>query len=271
MRYFMIGIVTAFYSIMSQVPSQGFQGSAKNAHELRMGNLLGQIRWQGLLVFFMVFVLVTYVFMHDPAYVATAGKIEHSLAQVGVNPDPQSAQHIQMLVPAALPYMLPAGMIGLFCAIMFAALISSSTGFLHAWGSVLLQDIILPFRKKPMETSHHILALRLSIVAVALIAFTLSLMLNPQDSILMFLARFNAIWLGPAGAVILGGLYWKRGTARKRNSDFCSRLHTKSCIHYLCGPVVAMDRQQISAERSVDLSDLHRFEHCGFCNGVTGQ
>ncbi len=231
--YFMIGIVTAFYSIMSQVPSQGFQGSAKNAHELRMGNLLGQIRWQGLLVFFMVFVLVTYVFMHHPAYAATAGKIEHALALADVNPIQDSPKHIQMLVPAALPYMLPAGMIGLFCAIMFAALISSSTGFLHAWGSVLLQDIILPFRKKPMETSHHILALRLSIVAVAIIAFTLSLMLNPQDSILMFLARFNAIWLGPAGAVILGGLYWKRGTARSAIMTFAVGC-TLSLVFIIC-------------------------------------
>jgi solute:Na+ symporter, SSS family len=211
--YFIIGIATAFYSVMSQVPSQGFQGSAKNAHELRMGNLLGQMRWQGLLVFFMVFVLVAYMFMNHPAYAETAGKIQHSLGAAGINPDPKSAQHIQMLVPAALPFMLPAGMIGLFCAIMFAALISSSNGFLHAWGSVLLQDLILPFRKKPLETRHHILALRLSICAVALIAFVLSLTLNPAESILMFLARFNAIWLGPAGAVILGGLYWKRGTA----------------------------------------------------------
>ena len=30
----------------------------------------------------------------------------------------------------------------------------------------------------------------------------------------MYFALFNSVWLGPAGAVILGGLYWKRGTTR---------------------------------------------------------
>jgi hypothetical protein len=30
---------------------------------------------------------------------------------------------------------------------------------MHAWGSVLLQDIVLPFRKKPLSTSAHIWAL----------------------------------------------------------------------------------------------------------------
>jgi SSS family solute:Na+ symporter len=108
--------------------------------------------------------------------------------------------------------MLPAGLVGLFCAIMMAALISSHNGFMHAWGGVLLQDIILPFRKRPLSTRSHIWALRGSITLVGFVAFLLSISFNPQQSILMLFAAVNSIWLGPAGAVMLGGLYWKRGT-----------------------------------------------------------
>ena len=50
-------------------------GSGKTAHEQRMGYLLGQLSWQGLLVFFMVIVLCSFKLMHDPADAATAAKI----------------------------------------------------------------------------------------------------------------------------------------------------------------------------------------------------
>ena len=98
--YFLIGIFTAYYSVMSNVPSQGFQGSAKNAHELRMGNLLGQIRWQGLLVFFMTFVLVAYAYMHHPAHADKAAAIQAAVDR-SVRPDATSSEHTQMIVPAA--------------------------------------------------------------------------------------------------------------------------------------------------------------------------
>ncbi len=212
--YFILAMVTAYYSIMSNVAAQGFQGSAKNSHELRMGNLLGQIRWQGLLIFFMIFVLVVITYMHHPAYASTAASINHTLDVATGNQNLTSAERTQMLVPAALSYMLPHGMIGLFCSIMVAALISSSNAFMHAWGSVFLQDIVLPFRRKPLSTRHHLWALRFSVLGVAIIAFLLSLTIVPRQSILMYFALFNNLWLGPAGTVILGGLYWKRGTTR---------------------------------------------------------
>ena len=85
---------------------------------------------------------------------------------------------------------------------------------MHAWGGVLLQDIILPFRKEPLGTRAHIWALRGAIAFVGLVAFLLSICFQPQQSILMLFAAVNSIWLGPAGAVMLGGLYWKKGTAK---------------------------------------------------------
>ena len=42
---------------------------------------------------------------------------------------------------------------------------------------------------------------------------TVSLLFPLKDFIFMFFALTSAIYLGGAGAVIIGGLYWKRGTA----------------------------------------------------------
>ncbi len=206
--YFIIGIAGAWYSAMSNVPSQAFLGSGKTAHEQRMGYLLGQLSWQGLLVFFMVIVLCAFKLLHHPADSTVAAQVMSAVSAM-----PESEQS-RVLVPSALPYLLPVGLVGLFCAIMMAALISSHNGFMHAWGGVLLQDIILPFRKQPLSTKAHLWALRGAMVFVGLIAFGLSCTFHPQQSLLMLFAAVNNIWLGPAGAIMLGGLYWKRGTAR---------------------------------------------------------
>lgn len=207
--FFIIGIVGAWYSAMSHVPAQAFLGSGKTAHEQRMGYLLGQINWQGLLVFFMMIAMCAFSVMHAPQHAETAEKVNASLAVV---PEEMVGK---VMVSSTLPHMLPAGLVGLFCAIMIAALISSHNGFMHAWGGVLLQDIILPLRGgKPLGTRAHIWALRGAIVAVGLVAFLLSISFRPRQSILMVFAAVNSIWLGPAGAVMLGGLYWRKGTAR---------------------------------------------------------
>lgn len=216
--FFIVAVILQAYSVMSNVAAQGFTGSAKNAHELRMGNLLAQIRWQGILVFFMIFVLVTHSYMGHPAHAETATQINQSidiaLGNQGNEGVVGSVARTQMLVPTAISHMLPHGLIGVFCAMMVAALISSSNAMTHAWGSVLMQDLILPWRKKPLPTHLHVFALRASVFAVAVIIFVLSLTIKPTQNIMQCLALFGSLWLGAAGAIILGGLYWSRGTTR---------------------------------------------------------
>jgi solute:Na+ symporter, SSS family len=47
---------------------------------------------------------------------------------------------------------------------------------------------------------------------VAAFIFTFSLLFQPSEYIAMFCALTSAMFVGGAGAVIIGGLYWKRGT-----------------------------------------------------------
>jgi SSS family solute:Na+ symporter len=49
-------------------------------------------------------------------------------------------------------------------------------------------------------------------LAVAVLGFFFSLLFKQTDYIMMFFTITGAIYIGGAGAVILGGLYWKRGT-----------------------------------------------------------
>ena len=119
----------------------------------------------------------------------------------------------QMRVPMALRYLLPIGLTGMFCAICIFLMISTDTTYLHSWGSIIVQDIMLPIRGKPFTPRQQLTLLRLMIASVAVFAFFFSYLFGQVDYILMFFAITGAIWLGGSGPCIVGGLYWKRGTA----------------------------------------------------------
>lgn len=118
----------------------------------------------------------------------------------------------QMRVPMALKYILPVGMVGMFCALCIFFLISTDTTYLHSWSCIIVQDLVLPLRGKPMTPRKQLALLRITIAVVAVFAFGFSFLFGQVDYIQMFFAITGAIWLGGAGACIVGGLYWKRGT-----------------------------------------------------------
>ena len=70
----------------------------------------------------------------------------------------------------------------------------------------------MPLRGKPFEPKEHLKYLKLSILGVGITIFVLSIVFQPKDLVFLFLNISGAIFVGGSGAVIIGGLYWKRGT-----------------------------------------------------------
>ena len=208
--YFFILVFVTSYGTLAWQGSQAYYCSATSAHEARMAGILG--RWRDVVVILgtMFMPIAAYAVMHsnaDPQLVNIAAEAKTSLSQI----DDQTIR-TQMTVPVTLAGMLPVGVVGLFCAMMLAAFISSTDTYLHSWGSIFIQDVILPFRKKPFTQRQHIRLLRLSIIFVAVFIFIWSLLFQQNEAILMFFAVTGAIYMGGAGSAIIGGLYWKRGT-----------------------------------------------------------
>ncbi|MFH1998783.1 MAG: sodium:solute symporter, partial [Planctomycetota bacterium] len=194
---------------------QGYTCCAKDAHEAKMAGVLNGWRYRVLLVFALVTPFAVRTFLDHPDFAEQAAVVHQSLEAIQTDtPEQLPAMQSQMRTPLALAAMLPVGLLGLMCAAMLAAFISTHDTYLHSWGSILVQDVILPFRKKPFTQRQHLWLLRLSIFAVAIFIFCFSLLFRQTQFIAMFCVVTASIFVGGAGSVIIGGLYWKHGTTQ---------------------------------------------------------
>ncbi len=205
--YFIIGAFSSIYAARAWQGAQGYFAAAKSAHEQKMAGIIGGWRGIMLVLLMMIVPIGAYVIMHSPVFAAEAGTITQNLNLIE-----NEAVRDQMTVPLVLARVLPVGLVGMFCAMMLAAFISTHDTYLHSWGSIFIQDVILPFRKKEMSPREHMWWLRGSILFVAVFIFCFSLLFKQTQFILMFFAATGTIWLGGAGALIIGGLYWKRAS-----------------------------------------------------------
>ena len=206
--YFFIGMIGVIYGKLSWQGTQAYNASAKSAHEAKMGDVLAN--WRGIPQWglFLVFVpIVAYTFWHGPGFAAAAASVRPVLDGLG-----SEALRSQLTVPLALTKLLPVGLMGAFAAVMLAAAIGCNETYLHSWGSIFIQDVVMPLRKRPFAPEQHLKLLKLSVLAVAVFSFVFSLLFQQSEYIFLFFAITGAIFAGGSGAVIIGGLYWKRGT-----------------------------------------------------------
>ena len=205
--FFMIVIFSTVMNWMGWQGSQAYNSCGKSAHETKMAQILGT--WRGLAqaLLLMLLPICAYVFMHHHDFAPQAQQVTNVLSTVE-NPQLQK----QITVTVALTKFLPTGLLGLFCAVVLASFISNCNTYLHSWGSIFIQDVIMPLRKTPLSPKAHMLALQLSIAFVAIFIFIFSILFKQNEYIMFFQAITGAIFLGGSGAAIIGGLYWKRGT-----------------------------------------------------------
>ncbi|MCC6683039.1 MAG: sodium:solute symporter [Phycisphaeraceae bacterium] len=213
--FIFVGIAANAYNLLSWQGTQAFNAAAVSPHEQKMGKVLGVWRAGMSMLMIVLLAVAAYTYMHHPAFASQVAGVHHELSsQINLSTE-ATTQTIrdQMLVPIAVKHFLPVGVTGTFFAAMIFLMVSTDTAYLHSWGSIFVQDVVLPIWGRPLTPRQQMWLLRLSIVSVAVFAFIFSLYFNQVTYILMFFALSGSIWLGGAGIVIIGGLYWRRGTA----------------------------------------------------------
>jgi len=205
--YFMIAIVIQFYNRMGWQGGQAYNASAKSPHEAKMAGILGGFRGWGFTMSLLLLPLIAFMVMNHENYTDTAAHVNSVLSSIE-----NEEVRDQMITPVVMTTFLPIGFMGAFAAVMFAAFISTHDTQMHSWASIFVQDIVMPLRKKPFTPDLHLKWLRWSIVGVAVFVFLFSMFFRQTQHIMLYFMITGAIWLGGSGAVIIGGLYWKRGT-----------------------------------------------------------
>lgn len=200
-------ILLNLYGTMAWQNSSAYNSAARTPHESRMGNLLGRWREYSRILAVTVLSMCALTFLNHIGYADQAAPVYEVIGRID-NPQIQK----QMLVPTALGVLLPVGIKGLLCAVVLTGMFGGDTTHLHSWGSMLVQDIILPLRKKPMSPAGHIRLLRWAMAGVGIFAVIFGSIFTQTEYITMWFSVTMAIYVGGAGSVIIGGLYWKKGT-----------------------------------------------------------
>jgi len=205
--FYLIGIFLSTYGYQTWLGAQGFMTSARNPHEQRMGNLISGWRRAPLYLINIVLPLAAFTVLHSSHYAAQAVGINADIHRIG-----SVVLQNEMTVPITLAHILPVGIKGLLAmAVIFLSITCHDT-YMHSWGAIFVQDVLIPWRGRPLEPLEHVKWLRFSIFFVAVFAFFFSLLYVETDKILFFQAITGTIWLGGAGAIMIGGLYSRFGT-----------------------------------------------------------
>lgn len=206
--YILMSMFVWAYGTMAWQNSSGYYSAALNAHESRMGIVLGRWRDIGRLVTVTLLAICAATFLAHPDFAAASAP-----AHAAIDGIADSQVQGQMTVPVALSHMLPIGIKGLLCAILLMGIFGGDSNHLHSWGGIFVQDVLMPFRKKPLTPVQHIRWLRWSMAGVATFAFGFGALFRQTEYILMWWQVTTAVFVGGAGSAIIGGLYWKKGTA----------------------------------------------------------
>jgi SSS family solute:Na+ symporter len=206
--YVLMGVFTGAYATMAWQNASAYNSAALTAHESRMASILGRWRDLGKGAVVTLLGVCAVTFLHHPDFAAQARVVEATVQQIA---DPQARE--QMEAPIAMANFVPVGVRGLLCAILLMGIFGGDATHLHSWGSIFVQDVLVPLRKRPFGVKEHIFALRLSIGFVALFAFIFGCLFSQTEYINMWWSVTTSVFVAGTGSVIIGGLYWKKATA----------------------------------------------------------
>ena len=115
--------------------------------------------------------------------------------------------------PAYLGLLLPTGFIGLLLAAALAAEMSTDSGYLLTWATVIYNDLIMPCVKRPLSQARRLLITRGLVLGIGLFLLFYGLWYEMPGNAWDYLAVTGNIYLASVFTLLVAGLYWQRATA----------------------------------------------------------
>jgi SSS family solute:Na+ symporter len=113
-------------------------------------------------------------------------------------------------MPIFLSKILPVGMLGFFMAGMFAASMSTDSSYMLAWSSVIVQDIIGPWRRNGISDKGRVFLARLFVIIIGALMLFFGIWHELKETAFRYLLDVTTIYYAGGLAVLVAGLYWRR-------------------------------------------------------------
>ena len=112
-------------------------------------------------------------------------------------------------MPAYLGKLLPWGVIGILIAAMLAAEMSTDSGYLLTWATVIYNDLISPCLRRPMSTGAKLLTVRTLVLVIGVFLLVYGLWYEIPGNAWDYLAVTGNIYLASIFTLLVGALYWR--------------------------------------------------------------
>jgi SSS family solute:Na+ symporter len=149
-------------------------------------------------------------------------------------------------MPAYLHTLLPIGVIGIVVAGMLAAEMSTDSGYLLTWATVIYNDLIAPVVKRPLSPATRLLITRGLVLGIGVFLLFYGLWYQLPGNAWDYLAVTGNIYLASVFTLLVAGLYWPRATARGAYAALI--LGAIGPITFLVVNAVVEKSQQIAPE-----------------------
>jgi solute:Na+ symporter, SSS family len=113
-------------------------------------------------------------------------------------------------MPRFLSRFLPIGLMGLLIAAMLAADMSTDSSYMLSWGSVIYNDIMAPFRKRPWSNRKAILWNRCIVGLIGVYLLVFGLFYKLEGNVWSFMLLTGSIYLSSMSVLLVACCYWPR-------------------------------------------------------------
>ena len=195
----LMGLWGGVYRTMAWQNQSGYNTAAITPHESRMGGIMAGWRGMGNGAVMTLLAVCAMTYLAHPHFATQATAVHSEIVKIE---QPKIQQ--QMTIPITLEHMLPPGVKGALCVVLLMGVFGGDGTHLLSWGSVFIQDVVLPLRKKPLSKEEHIKLLRWSMIGVSAFAFLFGCLFRQTEYIMMWWAVTEALYVGGSGLVTSG-------------------------------------------------------------------
>ncbi|MBO4527441.1 MAG: hypothetical protein J5743_07440 [Victivallales bacterium] len=120
----------------------------------------------------------------------------------------------QLTLSVTMRKLLPTGMFGMFCLLLFLAMLSTDDTRIYSATLTIAQDCVLPLKKKPFTPKGHVWMIRIVAICIGVFFAFGSHFMAQLDFINMYVTLTCAMWLTGCAPVMVFGLYSRFGTTK---------------------------------------------------------